>query len=105
MTARPHSRHLEELLPAFALGALDGEELRELTEHLTPELGTPAAHGAPAADLAPSGEGRSTDTASPPAEVACPICAAELRRLADDLEVIAMLEEREGVEGVEETET
>lgn len=30
----PHSSRIEELLPAYALGALDGEELRELEEHL-----------------------------------------------------------------------
>jgi anti-sigma-K factor RskA len=29
-----HSAHLGELLPAYALGALDGAELRELEEHL-----------------------------------------------------------------------
>jgi Anti-sigma-K factor rskA len=32
--AAPHSTRLEELLPAYALGALDGEDLRELEEHL-----------------------------------------------------------------------
>ena len=32
--ATPHSTRLEELLPAYALGALDGEDLRELEEHL-----------------------------------------------------------------------
>jgi hypothetical protein len=52
----PHSPRFEELLPAFALGALDEDELRELREHL-------------AAD--------------------CPICGAELRRLAADLEALA----------------
>ena len=31
----PHSTRFEELLPAYALGALDGDELRELEEHLT----------------------------------------------------------------------
>ncbi|HEX9943953.1 MAG TPA: zf-HC2 domain-containing protein, partial [Thermoanaerobaculia bacterium] len=30
----PHSARLEELLPAYALGALDGEDLRELEAHL-----------------------------------------------------------------------
>lgn len=30
----PHSTRLEELLPAYALGALDGDDLRELEEHL-----------------------------------------------------------------------
>jgi anti-sigma-K factor RskA len=30
----PHTPRFEELLPAYALGALDGEELRELEEHL-----------------------------------------------------------------------
>jgi anti-sigma-K factor RskA len=34
MTAAPHSARFEELLPAYALGALDGDELRELEEHL-----------------------------------------------------------------------
>ncbi len=32
--ATPHSEHIEEFLPAYALGALDGEDLRELEEHL-----------------------------------------------------------------------
>lgn len=86
--ASHHSRQLEELLPAYALGALDGDELRELTEHLAPEPGEPAAGAAQPADVA--------------AAAACPICAAELRRLADDLEAIAMLEQL--VEGEAETE-
>lgn len=30
----PHSPRLEELLPAYALGALDGDDFRELEEHL-----------------------------------------------------------------------
>jgi anti-sigma-K factor RskA len=30
----PHTPRIEELLPAYALGALDGEELRELEQHL-----------------------------------------------------------------------
>ena len=30
----PHSTRFEELLPAYALGALDGDDLRELEEHL-----------------------------------------------------------------------
>lgn len=30
----PHTPRFEELLPAYALGALDGEDLRELAEHL-----------------------------------------------------------------------
>ncbi|HEX3552713.1 MAG TPA: anti-sigma factor [Thermoanaerobaculia bacterium] len=34
MTAPPHSARFEELLPAHALGALDGDDLRELEEHL-----------------------------------------------------------------------
>ena len=34
MTAASHSARFEELLPAYALGALDGDELRELEEHL-----------------------------------------------------------------------
>jgi len=29
-----HTPRIEELLPAYALGALEGEELRELEEHL-----------------------------------------------------------------------
>jgi outer membrane murein-binding lipoprotein Lpp len=32
--ATPHSSRIEELLPAYALGALDGGDLRELEEHL-----------------------------------------------------------------------
>lgn len=32
--ATPHSSRIEELLPAYALGALEGEDLRELEEHL-----------------------------------------------------------------------
>src|SRR5687767_967319 len=32
--ATPHSQQIEDLLPAYALGALDGEDLRELEEHL-----------------------------------------------------------------------
>lgn len=32
--AIPHSERIEEFLPAYALGALDGEDLRELEEHL-----------------------------------------------------------------------
>jgi hypothetical protein len=53
----PHSPRLVDLLPAFALGALDGEELRELAAHLA---------------------------------AGCPACDAELRRLADDLEALAL---------------
>ncbi|HEX4966480.1 MAG TPA: anti-sigma factor [Thermoanaerobaculia bacterium] len=34
MADTPHSARFEELLPAYALGALDGEELRELEAHL-----------------------------------------------------------------------
>jgi len=34
MAAAPHSTRIEELLPAYALGALDGEDLRELEAHL-----------------------------------------------------------------------
>jgi len=30
----PHTPRIEELLPAYALGALDGDDLRELEEHL-----------------------------------------------------------------------
>lgn len=30
----PHTSRLDELLPAYALGALDGDELREMEEHL-----------------------------------------------------------------------
>lgn len=30
----PHTPHIEELLPAYALGALDGDDLRELEAHL-----------------------------------------------------------------------
>jgi anti-sigma-K factor RskA len=32
--AAPHTPHIEELLPAYALGALDGDDLRELEAHL-----------------------------------------------------------------------
>jgi anti-sigma-K factor RskA len=32
--SHPHTPRIEELLPAYALGALDGEEVRELEEHL-----------------------------------------------------------------------
>ena len=52
-----HSPRLADLLPSFALGALDGEDLRELEVHLA---------------------------------TGCPLCAAELRRLADDLEAMAL---------------
>jgi anti-sigma-K factor RskA len=34
MMAAPHSTRHEEMLPAYALGALDGGDLRELEEHL-----------------------------------------------------------------------
>lgn len=34
MTATDHSNRFEEFLPAYALGALDGDELRALEEHL-----------------------------------------------------------------------
>jgi anti-sigma-K factor RskA len=34
MSATPHTPRLEELLPAYALDALDGEDLRELEAHL-----------------------------------------------------------------------
>ncbi len=37
--SEPHSNRIEELLPSYALGALDGEDLRELEEHL--EAGCP----------------------------------------------------------------
>ncbi len=51
-----HSTRFDDLLPAYALGALDGEELRELEAHLA---------------------------------AGCPACAAELRRLAVDMEALA----------------
>jgi anti-sigma-K factor RskA len=51
-----HSPRFDDLLPAYALGALDGEELRELESHLA---------------------------------AGCPACAAELRRLAANLEELA----------------
>lgn len=35
MSTTPHTPRLEELLPAYALGALDGDDLRELEAHLT----------------------------------------------------------------------
>jgi anti-sigma-K factor RskA len=34
MSESPHSSRFEELLPAYALGALDADELREMEEHL-----------------------------------------------------------------------
>jgi len=34
MSTTPHTPRLEELLPAYALGALDGDDLRELEAHL-----------------------------------------------------------------------
>ncbi|HSG38334.1 MAG TPA: anti-sigma factor, partial [Thermoanaerobaculia bacterium] len=34
MTTPPHPTRIEELLPSYALGALDGEDLRELEAHL-----------------------------------------------------------------------
>ncbi|HEX6904445.1 MAG TPA: anti-sigma factor [Thermoanaerobaculia bacterium] len=37
--SEPHSNRIEELLPSYALGALDGSDLRELEEHL--EAGCP----------------------------------------------------------------
>lgn len=51
-----HSPRFDDLLPAYALGALDGEELRELAAHLA---------------------------------AGCPVCEAELRRLAAGLEELA----------------
>ncbi|HVR09169.1 MAG TPA: anti-sigma factor [Thermoanaerobaculia bacterium] len=51
-----HSPRHDDLLPAYALGALDGEERRELQAHV---------------------------------EAGCPVCAAELRRLAACLEDLA----------------
>jgi hypothetical protein len=65
MTATPHTSRIDELLPAYALGALEGEELRELTAHLSA--------GDPAGPIWPI----------------CPICERELRRLAADLEQLA----------------
>ncbi|MBV8202469.1 MAG: anti-sigma factor [Acidobacteria bacterium] len=54
--ATDHSTRFDDLLPAYALGALEGEELRELAAHLA---------------------------------AGCPVCAAELRRLAADVEDLA----------------
>lgn len=34
MIESPHSSRFEDLLPAYALGALDGDDLREMEEHL-----------------------------------------------------------------------
>ncbi len=34
MIESPHSSRFEELLPAYALGALDADELREMEDHL-----------------------------------------------------------------------
>ena len=43
MTSSAHSPRFDELLPAYALGALDGDELRELAAHLA--AGCPACEG------------------------------------------------------------
>jgi anti-sigma-K factor RskA len=43
MTSSVHSPRFDELLPAYALGALDGDELRELAAHLA--AGCPACEG------------------------------------------------------------
>jgi anti-sigma factor RsiW len=43
MTSSTHSPRFDELLPAYALGALDGDELRELAAHLA--AGCPACEG------------------------------------------------------------
>lgn len=43
MTALTHSPRFEEMLPAYALGALDGEDLRELETHLA--AGCPECQG------------------------------------------------------------
>jgi anti-sigma-K factor RskA len=56
MTSSTHSPRFDELLPAYALGALDGDELRELAAHLA---------------------------------AGCPVCEAELRRLAVEVEDLA----------------
>ena len=68
MTATTHTPRIDELLPAYALGALDGEELRELQAHL--------AAASPAGPASPGGP-------------SCPVCQRELRRLAVDLEALA----------------
>ncbi len=68
MTATTHTPHIDELLPAYALGALDGEELREMQAHL--------------AAASPAGPASSGGTS-------CPVCQRELRRLAGDLEALA----------------
>jgi anti-sigma-K factor RskA len=39
MTETPHSTRFEELLPAYALGALDVDDLREMEDHLAPGCG------------------------------------------------------------------
>jgi hypothetical protein len=70
-----HSPRHEELLPAYVLGALDGDEAGELAEH----LGEPAAAAAAGA----SGEG-------PAPWPLCPICAAQLRQLAAVMEGLAL---------------
>ena len=38
-----HASHFDDLLPAYALGALDGDELRELAAHLA--TGCPTCEG------------------------------------------------------------
>src|ERR1700732_3330135 len=43
MTSSTHSPRFDELLPAYSLGALDGDELRELAAHLA--AGCPACEG------------------------------------------------------------
>jgi anti-sigma-K factor RskA len=43
MTSSTHSSRFDELLPAYALGALDGDELRDLAAHLA--AGCPACEG------------------------------------------------------------
>jgi Anti-sigma-K factor rskA len=71
MAANHTPRH-DELLPAYALGALDGDDLRELEAHLF-------------------AGGSATATTAAAAVIACPVCRAELRQLASDLEGLALL--------------
>lgn len=95
--AAPHTSRFEELLPAYALGALDGEELRELEAHL--ETGCPEcedrlvlwqgdveALAAAAPPMAPSDTTRarllrSLAEEAPPAAQAAPAAPARPRRI------------------------
>ncbi len=70
--AADHTPRHDELLPAYALGALDGDEQRELEAHLYASSST-------------------RDGLAANAEVRCPVCRAELRQLASEMEGFALL--------------